>query len=249
MALLIEFGTISVAGFFIGFCSRQPFTGILLSPYSLMSPSNQAVLVPLAAMFVGIAIGLAASPTGVYAFGSELVNYWREASVGHNKLAYYIGKSFSLVYRIALGSLHFTALYLLLAYSIVDTQDIYAVTISQMFAVYGLASIVSLIITEIDTATLVAIVLTLIEPVMGGFIRNLKLGIARITYSWWANEAYFSYNVNPYRHLYYVDTAAKIWRYTLGQTGKDIFAVFLIGFIYRVVAFFFMIGLNREKQN
>ena len=43
---------------------------------------------PKQAMFVGMAVGLAAAPPGVGAIGRELVVYWREAAVGHDALAY-----------------------------------------------------------------------------------------------------------------------------------------------------------------
>ena len=86
---------VSFAGALMGFASKNPYTGILVAPYTIISPANQVVLVPMTAMFAGMAVGLAAAPTGVHAFGSELVVYWREASVGHSKGAYYIGKSFS----------------------------------------------------------------------------------------------------------------------------------------------------------
>ena len=65
---------------------------------------------PQTALFVGMAVGLAAAPPGVAAFGRELVIYWREASVGHDQLAYYLGKSVSLMYRIIVAALHFSAM-------------------------------------------------------------------------------------------------------------------------------------------
>ena len=65
---------------------------------------------PQTALFVGMAVGLAAAPPGVAAFGRELVVYWREASVGHDQLAYYLGKSVSLMYRIIVAALHFSAM-------------------------------------------------------------------------------------------------------------------------------------------
>ena len=46
-----------------------------------------------------MAVGLAAAPPGVGAIGRELVVYWREAAVGHDALAYYLGKTLSLVYE------------------------------------------------------------------------------------------------------------------------------------------------------
>ena len=44
-------------------------------------------------------------------------------------------------------------------------------------------------VLPIDTANLVAVVLALLVPVFGGFVRNLGEGVKKSTYSWWANEA------------------------------------------------------------
>ncbi len=93
----------------------------------------------MSAMFVGMAVGLSAAPTGVDSFGSELVNYWREASVGHHKLAYFLGKTASNFYRILFGSLHFVAWYLLLAETILTPGQLYGVVVMLFFAVYGMS--------------------------------------------------------------------------------------------------------------
>jgi hypothetical protein len=73
ISILIELGTVSFAGALMGFAAKNPYTGIIVKPYTLLSPANQVVLVPMSAMFVGMAVGLAAAPTGVHSFGSELV--------------------------------------------------------------------------------------------------------------------------------------------------------------------------------
>jgi len=195
-----------------------------------------------------MAVGLSAAPTGVNSFGSELVVYWREASVGHSQLAYFLGKTVSNFYRIFIGALHFCAWYLLLAETVLAPSQLYSVVVVLFFAVYGMACAVSMVL-PIDTANLVAVVLALLFPVFGGFVRNLGIGVKMSTYSWWANEAFFSYSIAPYAHLFMVDKTAHVWSYSLNQEHQDLALVVLIGVIYRVVAFFCMTGLNREKQS
>lgn len=104
-------------------------------------------------------------------------------------------------------------------------------------------------VLPIDTANLVAVVLALLIPVFGGFVRNLGMPAKKIMYSWWANEAFFSFSVNPYSSIFLVDKTAAVWSYTLSQTAKDLWLVFFIGIIYRVLAFACMVGLNKEKQS
>jgi energy-coupling factor transporter ATP-binding protein EcfA2 len=298
VAIAIELGTVSLAGALMGFAAKNPYTGILVAPYTLLSPANQVVLVPMSAMFTGglkkekkmteqlseqlserkspsqekeepskcnfnflsfffygscfslsgMAVGLSAAPTGVNSFGSELVVYWREASVGHSQLAYFLGKTVSNFYRILIGALHFCAWYLLLAETILSPSQLYGVVVVLFFSVYGMACIISMLM-PIDTANLVAVVLALLVPVFGGFVRNLGIGVKKTMYSWWANEAFFSYSIEPYKHLFYVDMTSDVWSYTLYQTEKDLLVVVLIGILCRIVAFFCMTGLNREKQS
>ena len=116
------------------------------------------------------------------------------------------------------------------------------------FAVYGLSCAVSMVL-PIATANLVAVVLALIVPVFGGFVRNLKLGVKQMTYSWWANEAFFSYSITPYDHIFLTEKTAHVWYYQLDNTTRDFAMIFLIGTLYRVAAYACMVGLNREKQN
>lgn len=53
VAIAIELGTVSFAGALMGFAAKNPYTGILVAPYTLISPANQVVLVPMTAMFAG----------------------------------------------------------------------------------------------------------------------------------------------------------------------------------------------------
>ena len=53
VAIAIELGTVSFAGALMGFAAKNPYTGILVAPYTLLSPANQVVLVPMSAMFAG----------------------------------------------------------------------------------------------------------------------------------------------------------------------------------------------------
>jgi len=51
--------------------------------------------------------------------------YWREASVGHSKPAYFLGKTVSNFPRILVGALHFIGWYLILAETILKPQQLY----------------------------------------------------------------------------------------------------------------------------
>lgn len=67
------------------------------------------------ALYLLIASSAASIASGVHVFGSELHIYWREASSGHSKLAYYIGVSTAQLYRIVITSAHFSYFFHMLA--------------------------------------------------------------------------------------------------------------------------------------
>jgi len=53
----------------------------------------------------------------------------------------------------------------------------------------------------------------------------------------WLAEAYFSENVAPLAYLYQIDMAAEIVGYIFHQYGKDMVMIFIIGTVYRIIAF------------
>ena len=78
------------------------FVGILQAPYSLISPAPLDALLPLICFFVCLTVGVASGPPGVRVLGDEISIFRRETASGHSPAAYYIGKSFSVVPRIAM---------------------------------------------------------------------------------------------------------------------------------------------------
>ena len=62
-------------------------------------------------------------------------------------------------------------------------------------------------------------------------------------------QAFFSYSIKPYEHIFLVKKTANVWSYTLDQQPADLLYVVIIGLVYRVVAYACMVGLNREKQS
>lgn len=108
----LEVGVAVLAGTMMGAASLAVptlYVGILKVPYVLISPSPIEPLLPSIGLFVSLAIGIAASPAGVKTFGEERPVYFREASAGHNRLAYYIAKSVAVLYRLTIGSFHFVS--------------------------------------------------------------------------------------------------------------------------------------------
>jgi hypothetical protein len=171
-SLILEIGVAILAGSLIGLSvmgsGGQMFHGIYKWPYSLISPAPIVWVVPLLGLLTSTAVGLAGAPAGVKTFGEERVVFWREAAVGHNRFSYYTGKSVSVLYRILLTSLHFSSIYYYLAAPIISFGKEYAIIFLLFYCVYGLSSIISMIVRRED-APLLAVVACLFSSVFCGF--------------------------------------------------------------------------------
>lgn len=58
-------------------------------------------------------------------FSPEVI-YWREASSGHSRSAYFVGKILSTFFRLSLSALHFTTFYAILATPLMAFSTLYA---------------------------------------------------------------------------------------------------------------------------
>ncbi|KAF2172517.1 hypothetical protein M409DRAFT_17750 [Zasmidium cellare ATCC 36951] len=258
VSFLFEIGVGGLAGMIIGlsaFASNgHLFQGLYHQPFTLLSSAIDYNSTPQIGLLGAMAIGLAASAPGFWVFGEEKLMYWRETASGHSRSAYYVGKLLSTFLRIALSSWHFTVFLGVLATPLISFQEMYAANLMYFWCIYGLASIVSMLVKRED-GPLLAVLASLIIGVLGGVAPPLaKVKSWHMEWFWrlspgvWFTEAYFSQNVLPMKYLYITDLAAKSTGYTLGQYGMDIAMLFSIGVVYRLIAYLGLILMNRDKQ-
>ena len=148
------------------------YRGILKAPYIAVSSAPLITLPVQFMMILGAAVALAASPSGVAVFSEETFVYWRYASSGHDKLAYYAGKTIATTYRIVFASLHFSAVLHLISRPIVSFATTFLVISLMFFGVYGLCCAVSMVVRR-ENATLLAVVLALFSAVFCGYVNDL----------------------------------------------------------------------------
>ncbi|RKF62897.1 ABC transporter G family member 24 [Erysiphe neolycopersici] len=119
----------AIAGLLIGLSlfSLQNiyFQGIYRAPFQLLSSAVNYTLVPQIALFCCLSISLASAAPGVKTFGEEKQVYWREASAGHSRSAYYTGKTLSTIPRISISALHYTTFFNLLAAPLMSFWKLY----------------------------------------------------------------------------------------------------------------------------
>jgi hypothetical protein len=134
------------------------FTGVLVEPFSLMSPAPALFSLPLLCFFIGLTIGVSASPPAVRVFGDEKHLVRSEGAAGCSRSAYYIGKSLSVMPRLTLCALHFSAIFYLLMGPRASFSSVFAAIWSLNYCVYGLAAFLSVLSREGNSALLAVIV-------------------------------------------------------------------------------------------
>ncbi|KAJ1342996.1 hypothetical protein BSLG_002421 [Batrachochytrium salamandrivorans] len=199
-----------------------------------------------------MAVALAAAPAGVNVFGNEKPVYWRETSSGHSPLAYYIGKSIAALYRTVICSLHFTAIFVVLATPEITFQTQYSMIMLFFFGVYGMSATVSMLVSR-QSAPLLGVVVCLLQryfvatdPISDKPHIGECILFGRSASTCGAVTQY-SETVNIYKGVYDIALTNRSG-YTLDRIPFDFGMMVLIGLAWRAVAFILMISLNREKQ-
>ncbi|KAH9828028.1 ABC transporter, ABC-G family, WBC-type [Teratosphaeria destructans] len=255
-SLLFEVGVAALAGVVIGlsaFAARgHLFQGIYHYPFTMLSSAVDYQSTPQIGLLGAMSIGLAASAPGFWVFGEEKLMYHREFAAGHSRSAYYVGKLLSTLPRIALTSLHYTVFLGILATPLMSFWKMYAVDLGYFWGIYGLASVVSMLVKRQD-GPLIAVLASLVIGVLGGVAPPLKqVKVWRMEWFWrmspgvWFTESYFTENITPLGYLYRVDVAADATGFTLDQYALDLSMLFVIGVVYRVVAFVLLFVSRRR---
>lgn len=257
-SVYFEVGVAALAGLLLGLAQvsakGNDFRGIYLHPYELLSSSTDFASIPELSLLVALSIGLTASSPGVKIFGEEKLIYLREASSGHNRFAYYVGKVLSTLPRMFLANLHFTVFFILLATPKISWSASCITNFLYFYCIYGLASCVSMI-TRREDGPLIATMSSLVVGIISGVSPTLRVATSwhmqwlwRMSPGTWLAEGYFTQNIKPYAYLYQIDMAAKSTGYTLDQFGLDLAMLFALGSLYRVLAFVGLRVFNRRRR-
>ena len=256
-SVYFEIAVAALAGLLLGLAQvsahGNEFRGIYLHPYELLSSSTDFASIPELSLLITLAIGLTASSPGVKIFGEEKLIYLREASSGHNRFAYYVGKVLSTLPRMFLANLHFTIFFIILATPKISWSASYIANFLYFYCIYRLATCVSMI-TRREDGPLIATMASLVVGIISGVSPTLRVAtnwhmqwLWRMSPGTWLAEGYFTQNVTPYAYLYQIGMAAKSTGYTLDRFGLDLAMLFLLGSLYRVLAFVGLRVFNRRR--
>ncbi|KAJ0168375.1 ABC transporter G family member 24 [Colletotrichum tanaceti] len=255
-AFLAEMGLAALAGFLLGLAEHSKkgilFVGTFNEPYAILSTAVDFKSAPELALLVAIAIGLVAGAPGVKSFSEELLTQRREAEAGHSRPAYFLAKVLAVLPRMLFACLHFTALLFLLAVPVIDWGLAFLVNALYFYCIYGLASIVSMLVRRED-APLFATMISLIVAILSGAAPPLaRVKDWHMEWLWraspgtWLAEIYFGQLVSPFGYLYNVESAARGSGFHLDWVWRNMGVLVGIGSVYRVVAFFAMLFGHRR---
>jgi hypothetical protein len=147
------------------------------------------------------------------------------------------------------------AVWLAMTTPTISFDKAYIMVLMQWYGIYGIASVISFLLRRENQAVLATLV-GFMPTTFAGYgpsfkdARNANFAwILDLSYSRWAVEMLYSEELTPFRNIYNVDdTSAPNLGYTLDRVSFDIFMMFLIGTVIRVICYFVMIFYNRKKQ-
>ncbi|KAI6083623.1 hypothetical protein F4821DRAFT_262748 [Hypoxylon rubiginosum] len=256
-SFVFEMVLASIAGVLLGLAENSKkgvlFTGIYNAPFDVLSLATDVRSVPELALLTAIAIGLVSAAPGVRVFSEEMLLYRRESEAGHSRIAYFLAKNICVIPRIVFGCMHFTTLILLLAVPIIPWGTAFFANLIYFYSIYGLASCVSMVVRRED-APLFATMIALIVGILSGAAPPLaSVQDWNLEWLWraspgtWLAELYFGQLVEPFRYLYNVDLTAQAVGFHLDGHYRNILFIFVIGTIYRVLAYIGLLIGNRMR--
>ncbi|KAI1001423.1 hypothetical protein K3495_g6776 [Podosphaera aphanis] len=257
-SFVFEIGVGSACGFLLGFsllpANGVHFQGIFNPPFQLLSSALKYDLLPQLSLFTCLAISLAAAAPGVKTFSEEKLIYWREASSGQSRSAYYVGKVISTLPRIAISAMHYNTFFYLVATPLITFWKLYILNFTYFYCIYGLSSIPSMLVRREDGPS-IALIFSLIIAILNGygpqltFVKSWHLEwFWRTSPGLWYTEAFFNENTKVLGYLYDLKAAETHTGYISNRFGMDLSMMLLIGFLYRVAAYFGLIFMDRDKQ-
>ena len=255
LEILVAVASGSLMGLAIHSYDGQLYQGLLVYPFTLLSPAPIELVIPILSLIIACAIGLSGAPSGVKIFCEEREIYYREAAAGHNKISYFIGKNISSTYRFILSSLHFTSCFQFFGNTNTMFPRMYLIHLLMFFCVYGLSYAVAMLVKR-ENAAMIAVCLTIVSAVLCGDGPNINdmnswgLGwMLDMSYARWGSEAWYSEELLIFDGVFEIyNLSARYFGYVLDRFWLNIFIMFCIGIAWRVVAFLLLVLVNRQKQ-
>lgn len=222
----------------------KPQEGTLRGAYVVLSATADVQVIAMLVLLWFIALAGALGPAGTRVIGKQRVQYWREASGGYSRLAFYLGASSGEVYRLLLTALHFAAVVYLIWQPYANFWAVFAVVLLMTLLADSQAVMFGVIIHP-DVAPLLAVVLGVFASLVNGFP---QIPGSLAFYAWYCTTLLYNFEIAAVDHIFDITQLEDFFGYTMYQKGVDVAVIAAWGVGLRVLGFVFMIVLHRDKQ-
>jgi ABC-type multidrug transport system ATPase subunit len=222
----------------------SPFAGMLRDEFVLVSPRGAFDVPAMLVMLWFIAMAGSVAPAAVRTFGNTRVQYWREASSGYSRLAFYLGNSWSEMYRLTLAALHFAVVVYLMWRPMMSFASLFGFILLGFFVVDS-QSVMLGIILDPQTAPLLATVAAVFTSLLNGF-PNIPGSF--VSYAFWMTNSVYDVESSYVRHMYNFDILEDVFDYKLHLFYSGMLIVAAQALAFRILGFGFLLGVNRQAQ-
>ena len=212
--------------------------------YQLVSPPAD-VMMPQIIMYLCMALGIICVMPGSAIFVNCRESYFREASAGLSKPAFYVGMVLSLQPRIILTACIFTTLFLIIPRLAVSWIKI-GVCVWFIASCSYVLGIFPAMMFSAASAPLVGTLLSIFFSCLSGFITKFPVGLKYVSYAYWASsmlQRFIQHSVSQT-----LEDLAKQGEWISDDIGLCVGILFLILVVFHVIAFLAMIYFDRAKQ-
>lgn len=143
-----------------------------------------------ATFLISMILGAITIPIAVRTFGREKEVFAREAAVGANPLAYYLGKMLADFPFMALNCFLYMAPIVAIAPWQAPPEMLYAIMLCLALVVLSLGYVLSLVFADPDDAVLTGVIFAILLNLFSGFVPTIGDGpIGQIMYTHWSARA------------------------------------------------------------
>ena len=231
-----------------------------LCPEALRSRCEQPMYDPIINQIslTVLALSLTTSMAALRVFGNERTVYWREASNGDRKwtLAYFVGKNLSQLIQIALFPVIFLSVYYTVTTPRASLLMYYWVLLLMTWTATGCAYFISIAVPP-SLAQLASVVFCLICQMGAGtqptlsqlsdMVFPLPL-LPHVSFMRYVQEALYTKEIQTFSNVYDIQISLDLVSYDVDRYALDLWIVFGIGALARLLAFIAMLLLNRGKK-
>ncbi|KAJ2998066.1 hypothetical protein HDV02_004891 [Globomyces sp. JEL0801] len=234
--------------------SGRLYSGVFVQPFELISPSSKERDPVVAYFYIGLLVCIACASSGCNVFGTELGIFERETNAGHNRTAYFLAKTISVIPRILMSSLHFTGVWYALVNPRISFLNMYCMIFFNYYCVWGISAVVSVMARQRSHAILATTISVLPALYCGSSPllsedSSVNRAILNLSFNRYAAEFFYSLELDNYKDVYQIDTvSAKYSGYTLNRPYFDLLVMFGFGTFLRTLSYFALIFCNRGKH-